>query len=163
MNTKFRHQEIYATAVKILEMSGGVEAIDSLEQSDRVIVLRRMASGVADMTNCHIDTAKRNVAKTLRRARYGIMQDRWGGPGRNQGRLPMPDNQKRQPVSTRLAPGSKELAQAIAEALELSGWGHTLDLALVRMVEGDRELKVKLVEMGIIVKMSNFDRVRGKE
>jgi hypothetical protein len=64
----------------------------------------------------------------------------------------MPEAKKRQRVSTQLAPGSKELAQAIAEVLELPGWGHVIDQALVRMVEGDRELKVRLAEMGIIVK-----------
>jgi hypothetical protein len=84
-------------------------------------------------------------------------QGKWGGsrtpgPGKSLGPPHLPEGQKRLPVSTKLAPGSKELAQAIAKILELPGWGHTVDMALVRMVEGDRELKMKLAEVGIIVK-----------
>lgn len=76
-----------------------------------------------------------------------------GGQRPNQtGRPKVPEDQKRQRVSTKLAPGSKELAQAIAEVLKLPGWGYAIDLALVKMIEGDRELKVKLAEEGIIVK-----------
>jgi hypothetical protein len=50
-----------------------------------------------------------------------------------------------------LASGSKELAQAIAEVLELDGWGRVVDEALVRMVEGDPELRAKLAKMGIVL------------
>lgn len=64
-------------------------------------------------------------------------------------------------VTTRLAPGIKELAQAIAETKGLPGWGHAIEMALVRMVEGDRDLKIKLAEMGIIIKRQgelNYDK-----
>jgi hypothetical protein len=73
------------------------------------------------------------------------------GPGKRLGPAPLPPEQKRQPVSTRLAPGSKELAQAIAEVLELDGWGRAVDEALVRMVENDPELRAKLAKMGIVL------------
>ena len=76
---------------------------------------------------------------------------RWGGKREsdNLGRPPLPEDQKRQRVSTRLAPGSKELAQAIAKILALPGWGHAIDLALEQMVESDPGLRVRLAEMGI--------------
>jgi hypothetical protein len=83
---------------------------------------------------------------------------------------------RRVSVSTRLAPGSKELAQAIAEVLDLPGWGHAVDLALfrmaevlegpgyrrsvdisqARMVKGGQELKAK---KGIVVKGVNDGKV----
>jgi hypothetical protein len=157
-NTKARHQEIYTAAVEALETAGGVGEIDNLSQDKRKAVLFGMATSVIATANTTRDTARRNVAKALRRARFAIMQQvdpaRWGGPRVSDklGRPPMPEAKKRQRVSTQLAPGSKELAQAIAEVLELPGWGHVIDQALVRMVEGDRELKVRLAEMGIIVK-----------
>jgi hypothetical protein len=151
-NTKARHEEIYLAAAEALQNAGGVQTIDTLSEKERMSKWHQMKIETVNKTGCHIDTARRNIAKAMRRARFGIMQDRWGGPrvSDKQGRPPMPEAQKRQSVSTRLAPGSKELAKAIAEVLELPGWGHAVDLALVRWVEGDRELKVKLAEMGII-------------
>ena len=76
---------------------------------------------------------------------------RWAGKREsdNLGRPPLPEDQKRQRVSTRLAPGSKELAQAIAKILALPGWGHAIDLALARLVESDPSLKDGLADMGI--------------
>lgn len=151
-NTKARHEEILNAATEVLKSAGGVETIEALPKRERIPKLREMAMFVAKKTNCTADPARRNVAKAMHRARFGLMQDRWGGPDRNQGRTPLPADQKRQRVSTRLAPGSKELAQAIAEIWELPSWGHAVDKVLVRMVENDRELKVKLAEMGIILK-----------
>lgn len=78
-NTKARHQEIYTAAVSALETVGGVIAIDQLEQLERLAILRKLYKTVVDSTNCHIDTAKKNVAKAMRRARYGEMQKHWGG------------------------------------------------------------------------------------
>jgi hypothetical protein len=151
-NTKARHKEIYAAAAEVLQSVGGVEEIDALAQEKRILKLRHLTKAVAAKTNCTRDTARRNIAKAMHRARFGIMQDRWGGSRVSDrlGRPSIPEAQKRQSVSTRLAPGSKELAKAIAEVLELPGWGHAVDQALVRWIEGDRELKVKLAEMGII-------------
>jgi hypothetical protein len=157
MNTKERHEKIYNAAVKAVEREGGVEAIDSLAQNERLITLQNMYISVVLETSCVKATARRNVAKAIRRARYGVMKqretDNWGGPRKNQtGRPQLPEEETRPKVSTRLAPGSKELAQAIAEIYGLPGWGHAVELALVRMVEGDQELRVKLAEMGIILK-----------
>jgi hypothetical protein len=81
----------------------------------------------------------------------------WGGRRPNQtGRPPLPEEEKRQKVSTRLGPGYKELAQAIAEVEGLPGWGHAIEQALIQRVEGDLRLRVKLAEMGIIVKMGTI-------
>ncbi len=160
-NTKARHKEILASAVRVLEIFGGVEIIDALPQDERRLKFREMALYVRNTKETTLDTARRNVTKALHQARHPLNDlDRWGGPGRNQGRLPMPEDQKREPVSTRLAPGSKELAQAIAQVKELPGWGRALDQALVKWVEGDPELKIKLAEMGIIVKGNNGEELK---
>lgn len=87
-NTKARHQEIYNEAVKVLKTFGGVETVDALSQEARIPQLRKMAREVKETTNCHIDSAKRNIAKAMRRARYGIMQERWGGKRPGAGRPP---------------------------------------------------------------------------
>lgn len=79
MNTKQRHEEIYAACTKILAKVGGVSLVDSLQQEERIALLRGMANNVAKTTDCHISTAKRNVAKALRRARYDIIKQSWGG------------------------------------------------------------------------------------
>jgi hypothetical protein len=58
----------------------------------------------------------------------------WGGKRSNQrGRPPLPEHKKRVRVATLLAPGSLEIAKAIAKELGLPGWGYAVDLALVRM------------------------------
>lgn len=86
MNTKARHQEIYTAAVAELDKAGGVEAIDGQPQSERQATLRQMYKAVETETNCHYDTAKRNVAKAMRRARHGVMQTEWGGKREGAGR-----------------------------------------------------------------------------
>lgn len=78
-NTKARHEEILSAAVEVLDAAGGVEIIDALPQDERFLQLREMAKMVAEETACHIDSAKRNIAKALRRARHGIMKKKWGG------------------------------------------------------------------------------------
>lgn len=78
-NTKTRHLEIYNAAVEVLAAAGGVEIFDALPQLERVPALRKMTKEVVKMTDCHIDSAKRNVSKALRRARYGVMETKWGG------------------------------------------------------------------------------------
>lgn len=78
-NTKARHQEIYNASVESLDKAGGVEAIDELSQDERIPKLRQMAKDVVNRTDCHIDSAKRNIAKAMRRARFGIMKEKWGG------------------------------------------------------------------------------------
>jgi hypothetical protein len=138
-NTKARHKEIYDAAVEALKEAGGVETINSLPKAQQKSQFRTMVSHVAEVTGCTIDTARRNVAKVCRNARHDEpKEDNWGGRRPNQvGPPPLAKDQRRIPVSTRLAPGSKELAQAIAEALELDGWGRAVDLALERMVKND--------------------------
>ncbi len=164
-NTKERHLEILAAADEAIEVAGGVEAIDALPQDKRLLKLRQLAQKVGIESNCHIDTARKNVAKSMRRARFAVMQkrtychdkqeeerDNWGGARLGTGPDPWPEGQMRQMQSTRLAPGSKELAKAIAKILGLAGWGHAVDEALVRMAEGDQELTMKLAEVGIIIR-----------
>lgn len=157
INTKKRHQEILSTAVRVLEIFGGAETIDALPQDERATQLRKMADNVVGLTNCTRSPARNNVAKAMRRGRLAIMQqqDNWGGARPNPGPDPLPEEQRRQKASPKLAPGSKELALAIAEALELPGWGHAVDMALIRMVYADDELRVKLARMGIIVKAND--------
>lgn len=155
INTKKRHQEILAAAVKVIQAAGGAEVIDALPQDQRLPKLREMAAEVMAATSCADFSARKNVAKAMRQASGVIMQDRWGGTRRNPGPAPTPEEQRRQKASPKLAPGSKELALAIAEALELPGWGHAVDMALIRMVEADHELRVKLARMGIIVKAND--------
>jgi hypothetical protein len=62
----------------------------------------------------------------------------------------MPPEQKRQQVSTRLAPGYLEKAKAIAEAKGLAGWGRAVEAALDRMIDTDPGLRIRLAEMGIV-------------
>lgn len=93
MNTKARHQEIYASATAELEKFGGVEAVDKLGNQERLAILRQIYKAVEEITNCHYDTAKRNVAKAMRRARHGIMQARWGGKREGAGRPQKSENQ----------------------------------------------------------------------
>lgn len=77
MNTKARHEEIYNASVKVLNEAGGVEIFDALPQLERVPKLRKMAQEVVSLTDCEISSAKRNIAKALRRARYGVMEAEW--------------------------------------------------------------------------------------
>lgn len=86
MNTKQRHEEIFAAAQAQLQQAGGVEAIDNLDNPERLAALRQMYKAVEAETSCHYETAKSNVAKALRRARYGVMQKRWGGKRPGAGR-----------------------------------------------------------------------------
>lgn len=170
-NTKARHQEILAAAVRVLGMFGGVETVDAFPQDERIRLLRKMADNVVSLTNCTRPPARNNVAKAMRRARFAIMQgkacckdrvqeqpDNWGGARPNTGPPRLPEGQKRQPVSTRLGPGYKELAQGIAKVKKLPGWGRAVERALVKWVEQDRELKSKLAEIGIIVKGNDGKR-----
>ena len=85
-NAKSRHLEIYAAAVSALETAGGVETVDRLPSFERLVTVRKLYKQIATETNCHIDTAKKNVAKAMRRARYGEMQKRWGGERPGAGR-----------------------------------------------------------------------------
>lgn len=85
-NTKARHEEIYTAAVSALETVGGVETVDRLPNFERLVTVRKLYKQVAETTNCHIDTAKKNVAQAMRRARYGEMQKRWGGERPGAGR-----------------------------------------------------------------------------
>jgi len=85
-NNKSRHLEIYAAAVSALETAGGVVAVDQLDQLERLPVLRKLYKQVASEANCHIETARKSVAKAMRRARFGEMQKRWGGERPGAGR-----------------------------------------------------------------------------
>jgi hypothetical protein len=91
-------------------------------------------------------------------AKHGKVS-RHGGRRPNQtGRPPLPEDQKRQKVSTRLGPGYKELAQAIAEIEGLPGWGHVIEQALVLMVKDEPELETKLAKKGITVFLGTTER-----
>lgn len=78
-NTKARSLEIYTAAASALEAVGGVVKVDQTPEPERYPVLRQMADAVVSQTGCTPEAARRNVAKALRRARYGVMQERWGG------------------------------------------------------------------------------------
>lgn len=100
-NTKKRHLEILAVAFEVLNDNGGVSEVDSLDQEARIPTLRGMAKEIKAKTDCHIDTAKRNLATAMRRERYNLMKSReveeirdiletenWGGPRPGGGRPP---------------------------------------------------------------------------
>ncbi|MEE9612418.1 MAG: hypothetical protein V3W19_14285 [Desulfatiglandales bacterium] len=75
-NTKARHEVIYQASVKVLDKAGGIETFDALPQLERSPALHQMAEEVIKLTDCKITSAKRNLAKALRRARYSQMKIR---------------------------------------------------------------------------------------
>lgn len=86
-NTKARSEQIFNTAVSVLETAGGPVSIDQLSLEDRWPILDEMYKSVVAQTGCHRETAKRNIAKALRRARYGEVVKRGGArPGPHPGR-----------------------------------------------------------------------------
>ena len=86
-NTKERSEQIFNTAASVLEAAGGPAKVDPLSLEDRWPILNEMYHSVMDQTGCHRETAKRNIAKALRRARYGEMVKRGGArPGPHPGR-----------------------------------------------------------------------------
>jgi hypothetical protein len=167
-STKARHQEFLAVATKLIELAGGLEALDSLSKDEHKVAFNRLVDNLLVKTGCSSrQIARRIVATAMRRGRDYLVEmrnhggARKPGPGKTLGPAPLPPEQKRRQVSTRLASdvidnngeveGSKELAQAIAEVFELDGWGRAVDEALVRMVENDPELRGKLAKMGIVL------------
>jgi hypothetical protein len=74
-NTKARTEQIFNTAASVLEAAGGCVWFDDLMTTPaaRWQELQKMYAAVIAATGCHRDTAKRHVAKALRRARYGEM------------------------------------------------------------------------------------------
>jgi hypothetical protein len=77
-NSKPRSEFIFNTAVSVLEAAGGHARIDSLTGEDRRQRIEVMYASVIEQTGCVRETAKRNVAKALRRARYGEVIRRGG-------------------------------------------------------------------------------------
>jgi len=77
-NTKSRSDEIFTTAASILEAAGGHTKIDTLSLEERWTELDKMYRQLMEATGCVRETAKRNIAKALRRARYGTMAKRGG-------------------------------------------------------------------------------------
>ena len=78
-NTKARHQQIQALAFEILE---DVDVTGPYP-------FRELAKQLAARADCHIDTAKRNLAKAARRMRHPDWKPQWGGPREGAGRPPM--------------------------------------------------------------------------
>ncbi len=87
-NTKARHEEIYTAANKVIDEFGSVEQIELLPLEERSVLFRKMAREVVMLTNCHITSAKSNIAKAIRRARYGMIKGKWGGTRPGSGRPP---------------------------------------------------------------------------
>jgi hypothetical protein len=159
MNTKERHQAFLVVATKLIELAGGLEGLDALSKDEHKVAFNRLVDNLLVKTGCSSrQIARRIVATAMRRGRDYLVEmrnqggARTPGSGKSLGPKPLPEDQKRQRVSTRLAPGSKELAQAIAEILDLGGWGRAVDMALVRMVEGDQGLRAELEKRGITLK-----------
>ncbi len=153
-NSKVRHAEILAAAHKAIKDAGGVEAIEGLDVNELRPALYKIATRVISQTDCTRDMARRNIKKAIGEVKFGVQPDRRGG-WYGGGRPKLPDGQKRIPVSTQFAPGSKELAFAIAEIKGLGGWGRTLEMAMIKWVHADNDLRAKLAEMGIIVKAND--------
>lgn len=76
-NVKSRHQEILDACHKVIEDQG----VD-ITQKVKTLPLAKM---VVEKTDCHINTAKRNVAKAIRQKR-GEYTEQWGGGDRGAGR-----------------------------------------------------------------------------
>ena len=73
------------------------------------------------------------------------------GAGKKVGRPPwVPKAEQRVRVSTQLAPGSRELAKAVAVILDLPGWSHSFEMALDKMIQNDPALRAKLAEIRIV-------------
>ena len=92
-NSKARSELIFNTAASVLEAAGGCVWFDSatLDQDERWRGLQKMYTAVVEQTGCVRETAKRNVAKALRRARYGEIVKRGGvRPGPHPGRPKAP-------------------------------------------------------------------------
>jgi hypothetical protein len=147
MNTKERHNEIVATATELIKAAGGIEAIDNLTKDEHKVAFNQIVDAVIDQTGCASrQIARRNVAKAMRKGRDYLvrMRSQGGaripGPGKTLGPDPLPEDQKRQRVSTTLAPGYVEKAKAIAEIKGLKGWGRAVEMALDLMIEEDPEL-----------------------
>jgi len=70
-NTKKRHQEILSAAQKML--------IDLNVDVTQHYSFLPIAKELAAKTNCHITTAKSNLAKAARLKRGQIMKHNWGG------------------------------------------------------------------------------------
>lgn len=88
-NTKARSEQIFNTAASVLDAAGGCVWFDNLMTTpdERWQELQRMYAAVVEQAGCHRETAKRNIAKALRRARYGEMVKRGGvRPGPHPGR-----------------------------------------------------------------------------
>jgi len=86
-NTKTRSEQIFQAALIVLENAGGFSQVDDLPQPERYIILQNMYQEVVSVTGCVRETARRNVAKALRRARYGEVVRRGGArPGPHPGR-----------------------------------------------------------------------------
>ena len=85
-NTKARHDEIYNAAVAALESAGGVVKIYQMEQDQRIVILRKIYQQVVGEAECHIETARKSVAKAMRRARFKEMEAHWGGNRPGSGR-----------------------------------------------------------------------------
>lgn len=76
-NTKARHLEILSAAHELL---ADVDVTTDYP-------FKTLARRLADQTSCHIDTARRNLAKAARRKRYQIVKnENWGGSRPNSGR-----------------------------------------------------------------------------
>jgi hypothetical protein len=77
-----------------------------------------------------------------------MSRSQWGGQRSNQrGRPPLPEHKKRVRVATLLAPGSLEIAKAVAKELGLPGWGYAVDLALTTLewlIKENEDLKNSL-------------------
>jgi hypothetical protein len=71
-NTKARHNEILTTAKEVLA-ENEIDITQPLGKN-----LLPLAKIVAQQTSCHIDTAKRNIAKATRIARGEVVKQ-WGG------------------------------------------------------------------------------------
>lgn len=106
-NTKARSEIIFNTAASVLEAAGGCIWFDRLPAGEigqpvppaRWLALEQMYAAVCEQTGCVRETAKRNVAKALRRARYGEIVKR-GGPGRGQGAPPGNRNAAKKPQAS---------------------------------------------------------------
>lgn len=77
-NTKERSSELAAIAAEILTASGA-DITDSVS-------IAPMVETMTARTGCHTDTARRHLARAVRRARGELVKARWGGARDGAGR-----------------------------------------------------------------------------
>ncbi len=89
-NSKQDFEKLAAAAARIIQVAGGPAVIDAVQGEARYTLLRGFADQLVDETGCSLSTARRHIARALRRARHPEEPDpARGGYRPGAGRKPM--------------------------------------------------------------------------